>query len=219
MKNVIFLAPPAAGKGSFSEYLTNRLHYNHISTGELFRKRIAVQDNEGKELEQILASGKLVDDERTFRLLKDQLKSVEKDKPFILEGLPRTLDQAKTLDTILNQLNFSDYIVILINVDEDILKKRMTGRRICKSCQSIYNIYYEEFKPKQEGICNKCGSMLIQRDDDNEKSFMTRYEIFQKNNQDIINYYKENGNLYEIDNSKEDQTDALKALEKLVGVK
>lgn len=217
MKGVIFIAPPAAGKGTFSEYLVNHYHYEHISTGDLIREKIEQHNEEGKELESIIKSGHLVDDEKIFSLLKEKLQTTKKECPFILDGVPRTLQQAKILDIILNDLDLKDYAVIAIHIDEDILLKRMTGRRICPTCKSTYNIYFEQFNSKEENICDKCQSSLIQRNDDNEETFKVRYQIFKNNNDPLIEYYKNQNHFYEIDNSKEDHSASLKELERIVG--
>ena len=129
MKNVIFIAPPAAGKGTLSKFLETKYSYQHISTGDLFREKILMQDEESKELKQILESGQLVDDKILFHLLEEKLKSMNTSKNFVLDGIPRTLQQAKYLDIILRDLGFSDYVVINIIVDEETLLKRITGRR------------------------------------------------------------------------------------------
>ena len=217
MKNIIFIAPPAAGKGTLSEYLEKKYGYIHISTGDLFREKIKEQDAEGKELESIIKSGQLIDDERAMRLVKEKLASLEPNQKFILDGVSRTLHQAHILDIILSDLGCSNYVVIYIDVDESILRKRITGRRNCPNCNRTYNIYFEEFKPSKENICNHCGSSLKERADDNEESFKVRYEIFKSNNEPILNYYKEQNRLEKLDNSNIDQTKTLKELERIVG--
>ncbi len=219
MKSVIFIAPPAAGKGTLSEYLEEKFHYIHISTGALFRERSQINDEEGRELKEILASGQLVDDERTTRILKEKLNHMSKEKAFILDGYPRNINQAKNLDNILKDLNFSDYIVIYIHISEEILKKRMIGRRTCKKCQSTYNIYFDKFKPRKEDVCDKCGSNLISREEDNEKTFQVRYQIFLDHNEKLIEYYKNQNRLVEIDNSNEHHEKTLNELERIVGAK
>lgn len=217
MKNVIFIAPPAAGKGTFSDYLEKKYNYIHVSTGDLFREKIKDGTKEAQELDEILKSGQLVDDERTFKLLKDKLITLRSSENFIIEGLPRTLQQAKVLDIILQDLNFKDYVVIYISIDSEILKKRMTGRRICADCGKTYNIYFEQFKPQKENYCDECSSNLIQRKDDNDESFKVRYGIFERNFEPIMSYYQEQNHLKTIDNSNENHTEALKELERIVG--
>ncbi len=215
MKNVIFIAPPAAGKGTLSEFLEEKYGYFHISTGDLIRDKIKEQTEEGKLLEQTIQKGNLVDDETIFNLLEEKLKNLDKNHPFILDGIPRTLQQAHKLDIILRDLDFSDYLVIEINVEKEILQKRITGRRICPNCKSSYNVYFEEFKPQQESICDKCGHNLIIRSDDNESAFHIRYNTYLENNEPLLNYYKEQNKLYHVDNVKTEN--AKEELQRIVG--
>lgn len=219
MKNVIFIAPPAAGKGTLSKFLEDKYGYKHISTGDLFREKVKLQDEEGKEIERILASGQLVDDKRLFHILEEKLKTIKNTENFVLDGIPRTLSQAKVLDIILRDLGFSDYVVIEIQVLESILLKRVTGRRTCKKCKTTYNIYFEKFKPHKDLICDKCNNHLEERTDDTEASFKIRYDIFEKNNKPIIDYYEEQKRICKIDNSKEDHSETLKELARIVGAK
>lgn len=217
MKGVIFIAPPAAGKGTLSKYLVTHHGFKHISIGNLFRERAKIQDEEGILLSKSLQKGELIDDERLFSLIKETLKKEKKDEKIILDGVPRTLQQALKLDIILRDLNFSDYVVIHIKLDEEVLKYRMIGRRICENCQSTYNIYSEKFKPHKENTCDTCNSPLVSREDDNEESFKVRYQIYQKNSEPIVKYYKEKNCLYEIDFTSEEHGYALKELDRIVG--
>jgi len=216
VKNIIFIAPPAAGKGTLSEFLVKEYGYQHISTGALFREKIKIQDEEAKELEKMIQAGHLIDDKRLFSLLQNKLKTLSKNENFILDGVPRTLQQAHILDIILRDLGFSDYIVIYVHMEKETLKKRMTGRRICSSCQSTYNIYFEKFKPHKENTCDICGNSLIQRVDDNEDSFNVRYTIFQNNNEPIIKYYQDQNRLWKLNNEDEDISRTLKELQRIV---
>jgi adenylate kinase len=217
VKGVIFIAPPAAGKGTLSKYLVTHHGFRHISIGNLFRKRANQKDEEGLVLTKALKTGKLIDDERLFKLLIEELQTIKKGEKIILDGIPRTLQQAQKLDIILRDLNVSDFVVIHIKIDKEILKLRMTGRRICPKCQSTFNIYSEKFKPHKENTCDSCTSSLIKREDDTEDSFKVRYEIYKKNSEPIIHYYKNQHRLYEIDLTNEDQTDTLKELDRIVG--
>lgn len=217
MKGVIFIAPPAAGKGTLSKYLVTHHGFKHISIGNLFRERAKKNDEEGAFLKASLKSGKLIDDERLFFLLKEALSSVKKDEKIILDGVPRTLQQAEKLDIILRDLNVSDLRVIHINVEKEILKLRLIGRRICPKCQNTYNIYSEKFKPHKLDTCDECGSPLISRVDDTEDSFKVRYEIYKQNSEEIVAYYKKQNCLFELDFTNEDHESALKELDKIVG--
>lgn len=217
MKGVIFIAPPAAGKGTLSKYLVTHHGFKHISVGNLFRERAKQKDEEGEFLSKALKTGTLIDDTRLFSIVKKALSSVKKGEKIILDGVPRTLQQAEKLDIILRDLNFSDFLVININVEKEILKLRMIGRRICPNCQNTYNIYSEKFKPHKDNTCDACESSLIKREDDTEESFKVRYEIYQKNSSQMIEYYQEKDCLYQIDFTNENHEEALKELDRIVG--
>ncbi len=208
MKNVIFLAPPLAGKGTFSEYLVKNFGYLHYSTGDILRKKA----NEDKQLKALMESGALVSDDLILSLIEEVLQKVPKNQPFILDGIPRTLHQAKKLDIILNGLNLNQYVVINIDVRKDILIDRVIGRRSCPNCHRVFNINIKGFGPKVEGVCDDCSSVLIQREDDTLESYEKRYQSYVESTSPVITYYKEKGCLKVISNEKSDQTEALQIL-------
>ena len=197
MKNIIFIAPPAAGKGTQSELLVSEFGYNHISTGDLLRSK----QNDGSELgnyiKDLLSQGKFVDDEIVTKLLSDKLSSI--DGPFILDGYPRNIEQANILDSVLKSLNLSIDAVIYLNVDSETAMKRALGRVSCPKCNKIYNKYIEEKMPKVTNICDDCGVELIGRSDDNEESFKIRFDTYISQTQPLLDYYKSNGLLVIID--------------------
>lgn len=197
MKNIIFIAPPAAGKGTQSELLVSEFGYNHISTGDLLRSK----QNDGSELgnyiKDLLSQGKFVDDEIVTKLLSDKLSSI--DGPFILDGYPRNIEQANILENVLNSLNLSIDAVIYLNVDSETAMKRALGRVSCPKCNKIYNKYIEEKMPKVTNICDDCGVELIGRSDDNEESFKIRFDTYINQTQPLLDYYKSNGLLVIID--------------------
>ncbi len=153
MKNVIFIAPPAAGKGTQSQMLID-LGYIHISTGDMLREEIASNSPLGKEIGKIIENGNLVRDEIVFELIKNKLSNLN--KPFILDGYPRTIKQVEMLDKLLKELNINNYEVIYLDLSLEDALKRALGRLTCE-CGASYNIYYESLQPKQVGICDKCG--------------------------------------------------------------
>ena len=199
MKNIMFIAPPAAGKGTQAELVVEKLHIPHISTGDILRE-ISKEDSEiGKYVYETLTSGNLVKDEITYQLVEDRLKKDDCKKGFIIDGFPRNIDQAYQYDKILDKLGYEVGNVILINIDKKTLEKRITGRRICEKCNAIYNINDENSSPKQESICDECGGKLYQRTDDNLESFNTRYETYLSKTEPIIKHYKDKGVLSEVD--------------------
>lgn len=199
MKNIIFIAPPAAGKGTQSNMLKEKFGYIHISTGDMLREAINSGSEIGKEVKNIIDKGELVSDDLIIKLVKDKLTSTD-GKPFILDGFPRTLNQAKSLDEILTD----DYIVIYLDLDESEAINRITGRLTC-NCGKSYNVNIEELKPKVDGICDNCGSILIKRDDDNVESFKVRFKTFLDNTDSILKYYEDKEKLIKIDVNKDVQ--------------
>ena len=199
MKNIMFIAPPAAGKGTQAELVVEKYHIPHISTGDILRD-IAKEDSEiGNYVKETLASGQLVKDDITYQLIEDRLNKDDCKKGFIIDGFPRNIDQAYQYDKILDKLGYEVGNVILINIDKKTLEKRITGRRICEDCKEIYNINDPENSPKQESICDNCGGKLYQRSDDNLASFETRYQTYLDKTEPIIKHYKDMGVLKEVD--------------------
>ena len=199
MKNIMFIAPPAAGKGTQAERVVEKYHIPHISTGDILRE-ISKEDSEiGEYVRETLASGKLVKDEITYQLIEDRLKKDDCKNGFIIDGFPRNLDQANEYDKILERLNYEVGNVILIDIDKEILEKRITGRRLCEKCGSIYNINDENMTPKVESVCDQCGGKLYQRSDDNLESFQTRYQTYLDKTEPIIDHYKKQGVLKVVD--------------------
>ena len=160
----------------------------------------------------MLQNGELVTDEIVFELLENKLCQV--DKPYILDGFPRTLNQAYKYDELIQKLNKDLGIVVVLNCDYEILKKRIVGRYLCKDCGSIYNTLTGVNTPKQEGICDNCGGELYKRSDDNEESFKTRYETYLEKTKPLIDFYEKKGNLYYINSQTTDTM--LKEIEDLL---
>lgn len=199
MNNIIFIAPPAAGKGTQAELVVEKYNIPHISTGDILRE-ISKEDSEiGSYVFETLASGKLVKDEITYQLIENRLQQKDCQNGFIMDGFPRNIDQAIKFDEILEKINLKIGKVILINIDKIKLEKRITGRRICEDCGSIFNINEPESAPQQESVCDNCGGKLYQRNDDNLESFKTRYKMYEEKTAPIIEYYKNKKILYEVD--------------------
>lgn len=203
MENFVFIAPPAAGKGTQSKYLVEKYNYQHISTGDLLREEISKNTDLGIQINEIISSGKLVSDDIVITLLKNRLNSIDlNNNSFIIDGFPRTLNQAKMLDEALNNLNVNNYKVIYMDLDYEEAKKRVLGRIICPSCGKSYNDLIDSLKPINEGICDACNHVLEKRSDDNEESFKIRFETYLTNTKPIIDYYNELNKLINIDASK-----------------
>ncbi len=198
MKNIMFIAPPAAGKGTQADLVVEKYGIPHISTGDILRE-ISKEDSElGNYVFETLASGKLVKDEITYQLIEERLSRDDCKNGYIIDGFPRNIEQAIEYDKILKKLGYNVGNVILINIDEKTLEKRITGRRICENCKSIYNINDEANAPKTESVCDNCGGKLYQRNDDNLESFQTRYQMYKEKTEPIIDHYKKQNVLKEV---------------------
>ena len=203
MKNIMFIAPPAAGKGTQAEMITAKYNIPHISTGDILRE-IAKQDSEiGNYVAETMASGKLVKDEITYQLIEERLSRDDCKNGFIIDGFPRNLDQAIEYDKILSKLGYDIGNVFLLNIETKTLEKRITGRRVCEDCNAIYNINDVAKAPKSESVCDKCGGKLYQRKDDNLESFQTRFAMYQEKTEPIIEHYRKQNVLHEINSNCE----------------
>lgn len=198
MKNIIFIAPPAAGKGTQAKMLHEKYNIPHISTGKLLREEATKETELGKTIKETISKGKLVSDEIITTLLKLRLMNEDCNNGYILDGYPRNIEQAKIYEELLKSLNKDMGIVVFFDIDKDLAMKRTLSRIECPNCGTSYNLLVNELKPTLEGICNKCGSKLEQRSDDNAESFMTRFDTYMNKTLDLINYYKEKNILREI---------------------
>ena len=216
MKNIIFLAVQGAGKGTFAKKLKEKYGYAHISTGDILRERSAVGDELGNKIKDMIDNGIFVPDDIIYEAIEYKITQSECEKGYILDGFPRNLEQAKGYDKILKKIGGDLGVVINLTIPNELLKQRIIGRRLCKDCGAIYNIYNDDFKPKVEGICDKCGGELYQRADDNEESMNTRVKTYFEVTEPIIDYYKEKGVLKTVDSSQEVE-DVFKEIENILG--
>lgn len=198
MRNIIFIAPPAAGKGTQSAILEKKYNLPHISTGDILREESKKDTELGRYIAEVLSSGSLVKDDVTYTLLQNRLSESDCQNGYVLDGFPRNIEQAYKYDEILKNLNQELGYVIKLDINEETLEKRITGRRICENCKTVYNINSETEKPKQESICDKCGGRLYQRNDDNVTSFKNRYKVYEEKTKPLLDYYKKKGILYVI---------------------
>lgn len=214
MKNLILIAPPAAGKGTISEYLVENENYMHISTGDILRNVANSDTDMGRKVKELIKEGKFIGDEIILPLFKEELIKL-KDKPFILDGMPRTIHQAEYLTELFQELNVNNYVVINMEIEESLLEKRAVGRRIC-TCGASYNIYFDDFKPQEEGICDKCKKELIQREDDTAETFKMRFKTYLNETEPLIHYYKEKG-LLETVNANNTKNEIIKDVKSILG--
>ncbi|MFH0949416.1 MAG: nucleoside monophosphate kinase [Candidatus Aenigmatarchaeota archaeon] len=191
--NLIFFGPPGCGKGTYASRVGEKLGIPQISTGDIFRAEIAAGSALGKLAEQYMKSGNLVPDDVTIDMLKLRIKKPDCEKGFILDGFPRTIEQMKALEKFAR-------IDLVINfaLDESIIMEKALARRVCEKCGTIYNIadikrgkiHMPPLLPKKEGICDKCGSRIIQRQDDNYKTIKDRQDIYWKQSEPLLEQYK-----------------------------
>lgn len=198
MKNIIFVAAPAAGKGTISAKVCTEYNIPHISTGDLLRNEIAASSKIGTEIKSAMARGEFVSDEVITKLLKKRLEAKDCKKGFIIDGYPRNISQAKTYDNILKELNYDEGLVVFLDIDRELAMKRALSRVVCSKCGLSYNLINKEYAPLKEGICDNCGSSLKTRSDDNEESFINRFDTFMKETYPLLEYYEKKGNLLKI---------------------
>ena len=202
---IVMLGAPGSGKGTVAKLLTETLNIEHISTGDMFREEIKSGSELGKELENYMSDGKLVPDDVVIKILDERLSRPTAQNGVVLDGFPRTKIQAEHLKELLSAKGKKINVAIQLNIpDEDIIY-RTVKRRICsnKDCGAIYNLEFN--KPKQEGICDICGSELYRREDDNEETVKRRIDTYHKRSEPIIKYFEEEGILYTVDLRAQDQ--------------
>ncbi len=193
MKNIIFIAPPAAGKGTQSEMLVKKYGYKHISTGDLLREEVKKESLLGKDIKKLMEAGKLISDEIVLNLLKSKIESSGVSSKFIFDGYPRTINQAESLSKLANELNFKLDCVIYLDIDELTAMKRAVGRVSCPSCGRGYNKYEEDLMPKEKDLCDDCKVPLTSRSDDNEDTFKERFQTYLNNTKPLLDYYEKLG--------------------------
>jgi adenylate kinase len=193
---IIFIGPPGSGKGTQAKSLADRFAIPHISTGDMLREAVAEGTELGKEAAPIMASGGLVSDDLMIGIIRDRLSKADAQKGFILDGFPRTVVQAEKLDSILGNAAEPLRVVQLLVPDEAIVR-RIALRRSCGQCGAVYHL--ENNPPAAEGICDRCGSELVARADDNESAVRKRLESFHRQTLPVATYYKAKGLLQEVD--------------------
>lgn len=197
--NIVIMGPAGSGKGTVSQYIVKQFNVAHISTGDMFRENIKNNTELGQLAKQYTTAGKLVPDEVTVAMLKDRLQKDDVKGGFLLDGFPRTLDQAKALETLCEEINQPIDVVISMTLPLGLLIDRIVGRRVCPKCGASYHV--KNNKPSVDGICDECGSELIQRADDTEEKLMVRLAEHDRNTTPVINYYDEKGLVKEVDAS------------------
>ncbi len=192
---------PGAGKGTQAEKIVEKYDIPHISTGDMFRLAIKEGTELGQKAKSYMDEGALVPDEVTIGIVKERLSKDDCQKGFLLDGFPRTLAQAEALDELLSSMNRSIDYVLHVDVDKDELIERLTGRRICPECGTAYHVVFNP--PKVEGVCDKDGAKLIQREDDQPSTVRNRLEVNLEQTQPMLDFYSNKGDLVTINGSQE----------------
>jgi adenylate kinase len=193
---VVLLGPPGAGKGTQAKLLRDRFEACQISTGDILRKAVADKTPLGREADGYLNRGELVPDDVIVRLVGERLKQTDCAKGFVLDGFPRTLPQAQSLEGILKEMALPLDGVLSIQVPHDVIVERLAGRRNCQNCGALYHLNFDP--PRNGETCDRCDGRLQQRDDDREETITTRLRVYESQTAPLANYYRERGNLREI---------------------
>jgi len=207
---LVLLGPPGAGKGTQAKRLAEKLGLPHISTGDILRQNVKDGTALGKQAKGIMDKGLLVPDDLVAAMLDERFSNPDIKKGFILDGYPRTLPQAKTLDEILARKKLAVDLVVYLNTSDEIIIKRLTGRLVCSKCGA--NFHVVNMPPKKSGLCDSCQGTLYQRSDDNEITVRKRLEVYKNEVASLIKYYNQQNKLHSLNAD----LDALKVLEQII---
>ena len=198
---IIMLGAPGAGKGTQAKMIAEKYSIPHVSTGDIFRANIKNGTELGKQAKEYMDAGKLVPDELTVKILLDRVAQDDCKDGYVLDGFPRTIPQAEVLEDALNKLGDKIDYAINVDVPDENIVRRMSGRRACLKCGATYHI--EHIPPKQEGICDTCGSELVLRDDDKPETVLNRLKVYHDQTQPLIDFYTERSVLKSVDGTKD----------------
>ncbi|AOZ97086.1 Adenylate kinase [Butyrivibrio sp. INlla18] len=209
---IIMLGAPGAGKGTQAQMIADKYNIPHISTGDIFRANIKNGTELGKKAKEYMDKGQLVPDELTVELLLDRVANEDCKNGYVLDGFPRTIPQADVLDSELTKLGDKVDYAINVDVPDENIVNRMSGRRACLKCGATYHI--KHIPPKTEGICDKCGSELVLRDDDKPETVQNRLSVYHEQTQPLIDYYDKKNILKTVDGTK----DMQEVFDNIVGI-
>lgn len=211
---IVMLGAPGAGKGTQAKMIADQYSIPHISTGDIFRANIKEGTELGKEAKSYMDKGQLVPDELTVKILLDRVAKEDCKNGYVLDGFPRTIPQAEVLEDALTKLNDKIDYAINVEVPDENIVRRMSGRRACLSCGATYHIVH--IPPKAEGVCDRCGKDLVLRDDDKEETVQKRLNVYHGQTQPLIDFYEKKGVLKEVDGTV-DMKDVFAAITRILG--
>jgi len=198
---IIMLGAPGAGKGTQAKMIAEKYGIPHVSTGDIFRANIKNGTDLGKQAKEYMDAGKLVPDELTVKILLDRVAQDDCKNGYVLDGFPRTIPQAEVLEDALNKLGDKIDFAVNVDVPDENIVRRMSGRRACLKCGATYHI--EHIPPKHEGICDTCGSELVLRDDDKPETVLNRLKVYHEQTQPLIDFYTERNVLRTVDGTRD----------------
>lgn len=200
MRGLIFLGAPGAGKGTVAKEVCKSLGIPHISTGDMLRAAVAAGTELGKQAQAIMNAGELVGDQLMIGIVRERLDQPDCQQGFLLDGFPRTLQQAEALESLTSDMAREASLAILLDVNEETVVRRISNRRVCTSCGKVYNLI--TLAPRREGVCDDDGQPLFQREDDREETVRNRFQIYLTNTQPLIQYYDDRGRLIRVDGER-----------------
>jgi len=219
MQAIVLLGAPGAGKGTVAEGLSEKTTFQHVSTGDILREAVKRGTEVGKQAQSYMDQGELVPDDVIAGLIKERIAEGDPEDRYMFDGFPRTMEQARLLDDVIEEADGKMLAAFLLDVPEETVIKRLTGRRVCRECGAVYHVV--NIPPKKEGVCDKCGGELYQRDDDTEATVKNRLSVYWKQTSDLIGYYEEKNLLMKVnaDRGKEfteaEIIDSLRDLERV----
>lgn len=211
---IVMLGAPGAGKGTQAKKIAGKYGIPHVSTGDIFRANIKNGTKLGMQAKAYMDAGNLVPDEITIGMLLDQIHQEDCEKGYVLDGFPRTIPQAESLTAALKERGESIDYAIDVDVPDENIIRRMSGRRACLSCGATYHIVYNA--PKKEGVCDQCGEPLVLRDDDKPETVQNRLNVYHRQTQPLIDYYKKEGVLAQVDGTQ-DMEQVFQDIVKILG--
>lgn len=210
---VVLVGPPGAGKGTQAEHIAKHYRIPNISTGDIFRANVAERTSLGEIAKSYMDEGELVPDDVTVAMVRDRLGYDDTDHGFLLDGFPRTVPQAESLGALLDELDVPLDVVLKITVDDDEVVRRLSGRRICRSCGRTFHVEFDP--PNSEGVCDACGGELYQRDDDKPETVRRRLQVYHEQTKPLVEYYEDRGLLRRVAGTGEVTEVTKRAIEAL----